>query len=173
MTYSAHHKETTVCVCKSPLKTWCKSHQEGDGMLLYLGISWDACPMTNKAQKCAVSCPDSVLWEQKLSGHFGSLPEQKINVLHSVYPPAHSLPKEAKRSLKLSFCKQLPTSSSSIFPWTRVKTWGWWKGWARGANGRGGDREEEEGEGEGELAGEKGGSQFRAGFHMEDCANFF
>lgn len=29
-------------------------------------------------------------------------------------------------------------------------------------------REKERGAG-----GEKGGSQFRAGFHMEDCANFF
>lgn len=25
----------------------------------------------------------------------------------------------------------------------------------------------------GSIKGEKGGSQFRAGFHMEDCANFF
>lgn len=115
----------TGAFCKSPLRPWPKSCEEEDGILV--NISWDACPRNNEAQTCTMSFPNPDLWEQRLSGHLGSFPEQEISVLHSIYPPAHSLPKEVETSSKLFFCKQFPTFSSSTFPWIRAKTWCWWK----------------------------------------------
>lgn len=91
----ASQGDSGACLQKCPLRTWPESYQEEDGMLVNLNLSWDACPMTSEAQKYTVSCLDPDLGEHKLSGYFGSFPEQEMNLLHSIYPLAHSFPKKA------------------------------------------------------------------------------
>ena len=56
-----------------------------------------------------------------LPGHFGSFPEPKINVLHSVYPPAHALAPRSENKVKTVFLQAVAHILKFYIPLNKSK----------------------------------------------------